>query len=250
MRLKQQARLLVVGVALSAATLAIIPGAAEATGTCGCPDSGGTDGSGGNTNTSTGNVGQVTLQDGADLTNTSVANNNNVGLNAPVLSPGSDQKTSGNGQTVDNSGSSGSGTAQESNTNTSTHNVGQATLQDGVDLTNTNVANNNNIGANVPVLSPGSNQSTSGNEQSVDNSGGDGTTPLGGGGGGTTPPGGGGDSKQKFNSGNGNGSEGGDPGNSGLTGANNAGGDEVGQEGGTRENPGGQNSPPKDNKGA
>ena len=79
--LKHRARVLAAAVALSAATLALSPGVAEATGTCTCTDGGSTGGStvdGSNTNTSIGNVGQITGQDLVDLGDINLANNNNA----------------------------------------------------------------------------------------------------------------------------------------------------------------------------
>ena len=152
-----------------------------------------------------------------------------------MLSPDSDQKTAYNDQNVD-SGGSGGNDGQESNTNTSNGNVGQVTGQDLVDLGDVNAANNNNVGANAPIASPGSDQSTSGNDQKVDSDGSVSTPGSGGGGSGGTPAGGSGgcscdgpdndSGKQKANSGNGNGSEGADPGNSAPQ---NKGGDEIDQ---------------------
>lgn len=133
----------------------------------------GIDGSGGgngpNTNKADHTIGQIVVQDGADLNN-----NLNVSPNASVLSIGSYQETDNN-QSI--SGGNGGGAG---NDNSADHTIGQIVLQDGVNL------NNTNLSPNASVLSPGSEQKTD-NCQSI---GGDDCTAATDSGGGDNPGGG------------------------------------------------------------
>ena len=126
-RLKQRARVLVAGVALSAATLALLPGVAEA--------KGGDPGGGHNANQSHGSVGTATAQKGADV-------KGNSGDASPQISAAHSSNRANNDQQAGSDtpkGHSGAANNNERNSNDTRGSIGVGTLQDGVDLTNNNV---------------------------------------------------------------------------------------------------------------
>src|ERR671921_321842 len=152
MRLKQRARMLAAGVALSAATLALIPGVAEATDPTDCvcrlvgdianteePASGGSGGSGGS-QPSSGNsiddsIGAVQLADGLDANNNNVASNNQTNL---LTNDSSNNSTSPSGSGGSGGSSGGSGGSQPSGGNSIDDSIGAVQATDVVDANRKN----------------------------------------------------------------------------------------------------------------
>jgi hypothetical protein len=256
--LKHRARVLAAAVALSAATLALSSGVAEATDTTDClcrvigditnteePASGGQDNT--TTTPSNGGTGQqpsndagqdnlMTAQDTVDIGDIDAAKDNTVQGTLIGDNNLSDAPAPGGQQNGD---SNSSGPAQSNDTGQD--NTGA--LQDTVDLGNVDAAKDNTvqgtlIGDNKTSDSAGDGPSNggggpgSGGGSGGSDGGGSGGSDGGGSGGGGSDN----DSGKKPNSGNGNGSEDGDPGNSG---GHNSGGDEAPDT----SNPGGNNDP-------
>jgi hypothetical protein len=244
MRLKQRARMLAAGVALSAATLALIPGVAEATDPTDClcglvnditnTEESGSGGSGGSQpsggNSAEDNIGAVQLSDSLNANDADIASNNQTNL----LTDESNNTSSG-GNTSGSGGSQPSG-----DSNSAKDNIGAVQGNDFADANNTDVLSDNqlNVGTN-----DSRNTSTSPSGSGGSGGSGPGDSGSGPGDGGSGPGDGGngpsGCETAKCNSGNGNKSEAGDPGNSEDK---NRGGDEVGSKDDSDANPGGNNN--------
>src|SRR5918995_825812 len=169
MRLKQRARMLAAGVALSAATLALIPGVAEATDPTGCvcrlvgditdtgnPSPGPSDGSQETSDGPDNSAKLVGLQDTSVLNGSEIGNDNvsgnSTGVSAPVLSDDSGSEFNNDA----NSTSSGNGGAN-SPSGDKQNDADIAGLQDtsaanGAEILNGNVSGNS-TGVSAPVLS-------------------------------------------------------------------------------------------------
>src|SRR5918995_5324362 len=169
MRLKQRARMLAAGVALSAATLALIPGVAEATDPMGCvcrlvgditdtgnPSPGPSDGSQETSDGPDNSAKLVGLQDTSVLNGSEIGNDNvsgnSTGVSAPVLSDDSGSEFNNDA----NSTSSGNGGAN-SPSGDKQNDADIAGLQDtsaanGAEILNGN-ASGNSVGVSAPVLS-------------------------------------------------------------------------------------------------
>ena len=126
----------------------------------------GTDGStngtdGGSNNTADDTMGQVAVQDAADL-----SPNTNVSPNVSALSPGSDQSAS-NDQSATGDSASGAdgGSAHDGGSNNAAdETAGQVLVQNGADI-----APNVNASPNVSVLSPNSTQESGGDQSTSTN---------------------------------------------------------------------------------
>src|SRR5918994_3809 len=169
MRLKQRARMLAAGVALSAATLALIPGVAEATDPTGCvcrlvgditdtgnPSPGPSDGSQETSDGPDNSAKLVGLQDTSVLNGSEIGNDNvsgnPTGVSAPVLSDDSGSEFNNDA----NSTSSGNGGAN-SPSGDKQNDADVAGLQDtlaakGAGIRKGNVSGNS-TGVSAPVLS-------------------------------------------------------------------------------------------------
>ena len=249
MRLKQRARMLAAGVALSAATLALIPGVAEATDPTGCvcrlvgditdtgnPSPGPSDGSQETSDGPDNSAKLVGLQDTSVLNGSEIGNDNvsgnSTGISAPVLSDdsGSEFNNDASSTSSGNSGNGGANSPSGDKQNDADVALGQDTsVLNGSEILNRN-ASGNSTGVSAPVLSDDSGSQFDNDASSTDNGGTDnGGTDNGGTDNGGTDNGGTNDSGKKPNSGQGNGDEAGDPGNSQP---NNNGGDDGSPNGG------------------
>src|ERR687898_902391 len=187
MRLKQRARMLAAGVALSAATLALIPGVAEATDPTGCvcrlvgditdtgnPSPGPSDGSQETSDGPDNSAKLVGLQDTAVLNGSEIGNDNvsgnSTGISAPVLSDDSGSEFNNDA----NSTSSGNGGAN-SPSGDKQNDADIAGLQDTAVLNDSRIGNDNASGNSVsvsgPVLSDDSGSEFNNDASSTDNGG-------------------------------------------------------------------------------
>jgi len=163
MRLKQRARMLAAGVALSAATLALIPGVAAATTDptdCVCRAVGGI--------TDTGNSTQepsdapdnsaklVGLQDtsaanGAELLDDNVSGNS-VSVSAPIESDGSGSTFEGDASSTDNTDNGGVSPSDDEQNSAGIAGAQDTSVLNGSEIGNDN-ASGNSTGVSAPVLS-------------------------------------------------------------------------------------------------
>ena len=242
MRLKQRARMLAAGVALSAATLALIPGVAEATDPTGCvcrlvgditdtgnPSPGPSDGSQETSDGPDNSAKLVGLQDTSVLNGSEIGNDNvsgnSTGISAPVLSDDSGSQFDNDASSTSNGNSGSANSPSGDKQNDADVALGQDTEVANDSRTGNNNASGNSTGVSAPVLSDDSGSQFNNDASSTDNGG----TDNGGTDNGGTDNGGTNDSGKKPNSGQGNGDEAGDPGNSQP---NNNGGDDGSPNGG------------------
>src|SRR5918996_1374235 len=194
MRLKQRARMLAAGVALSAATLALIPGVAEATDPTDCvcrvigditdtsnPTPGPSDGSQKPSDGPDNSAKLVGLQDTSAADDSLIGNDNvsgnSVGVSAPIDSDGSGSQFSNDASSTDNSGSSNGGANSPSTEERNTADIAGAQdteLANGTEILNRN-ASGNSVGVSAPIASDGSG-SEFGNDASSTSSRGNGNT--------------------------------------------------------------------------
>src|SRR5919106_3127703 len=165
MRLKQRARMLAAGVALSAATLALIPGVAEATDPTDCvcrvigditdtsnPTQGPSDGSQEPSDGTDNSAKLVGLQDTSAADDSLIGNDNvsgnSVGVSTPIASDGSGSEFSNDASSTDNTSSNGGANGDKQN------DAGIAGAQDTSALNGSEIGNDNLSGNSVSLSTP------------------------------------------------------------------------------------------------
>jgi hypothetical protein len=197
MRLKQRARMLAAGAVLSAATLALIPGVAEATDPTDCvcrvigditdtsnPTQGPSDGSQEPSDGPDNSAKLVGLQDTSAADDSLIGNDNvsgnSVGVSAPIASDGSGSEFSNDASSTDNTSSNGGANSPSTEERNSADLAGaqDTSVLNGSEIGNDNLSGNS-VSLSTPVLSNDSGSRFDNDANSTNGTGGNANSPSG-----------------------------------------------------------------------